>query len=180
MTAGLLATAPGRILTFVTVVRGALAGFFGGLMAAGAMSLGHTVISGALSKPDPASTDEKAPKEEDATVKVASAVASRVGYQLAETDKPKAGSLVHYAFGASVGAVYGALAEVAPIVKVGVGLAFGSAVWLGAHVIMVPALGLAKPPTQRPPAQEAQEFGLHLLYGLTTELVRRLLRRDDR
>lgn len=166
----------GRILRFVTILRGALAGLFGGLLAAGAMSLAHTVISSALSKPEPAATS-KEPKEEDSTVKIASAVASSLGYQLAEADKPKAGTFVHYAFGASVGAVYGALAELAPLVKIGLGLPFGAAVWLGAHVITVPALGLAKPPTQRPLDKEAQEFGLHLLYGMTTELIRRLLRR---
>jgi putative membrane protein len=167
------AAVPGRILLFVTVVRGALAGFFGGLLAAGAMSLAHTVIA----KAAPASTKEERPKQEDATVKVATAVANSFGRPLAEADKPKAGMLVHYAFGASVGALYGALVELAPALKVGAGLAFGSAVWLGAHVIMVPALGLARPPMQHSPFKEAEEFGLHLLYGLTTELVRRLLRR---
>ena len=146
-------------------------------MAAGAMSLAHAVIANALARTAPASTKEERPKQEDATVKVATAVANSFGRPLAEADKPKAGMLVHYAFGASVGALYGALVELAPVLKVGAGLAFGSAVWLGAHLIMVPALGLARPPTQHSPFKEGEEFGLHLLYGLTTELIRRLLRR---
>jgi len=41
----------------------------------------------------------------------------------------------------------------------------------------VPALGLAESPTRQPLGKEAEEFGLHLLYGSVTELGRRLLRR---
>jgi len=85
---------------------------------------------------------------------------------------------VHYAFGAGVGAIYGALAERAPVVSAGLGLLFGAAVWLGAHVITVPALGLARPPARQPRAKAMQEFALHLLYGLTTDVVRRLLLRS--
>jgi uncharacterized membrane protein YagU involved in acid resistance len=55
-------------------------------------------------------------------------------------------------------------------------LPFGVAVWLGAHVIMVPALGLAAPPTRQPPLKEAFEFVSHLVYGAVTELARRFTR----
>jgi uncharacterized membrane protein YagU involved in acid resistance len=159
------------------MMRGALAGFCGGLLAAGAMSLAHVMIGAAASKPDPVASRE-VPEEEDATVKVAAAVVSTFGYRLAESNKTLAGSAVHYAFGGGVGGIYGALAERAPAVRAGLGLPFGAAVWLGAHVITVPALGLARPPTRQPLAKEMQEFALHLLYGLTTEIVRRLLRRS--
>lgn len=159
------------------MVRGTVAGCIGGLLAAGAMSLAHVLISAAVSKSQ-RQAEQASPKEEDATVKVAAAVVSSFGYQLKEDDKSKAGTVVHYAFGGGVGAVYGALAELTPNVRIGLGLPFGVAVWLGAHVITVPALGLTKPPTQQPPSKEAQELGLHLLYGLTTEYVRRLLRRE--
>ena len=158
------------------MLRGTLAGFFGGALAAGTMSLAHAAISAVVSKPEPLPSNET-PKEEDSTVKVASAVVSSFGFRLAESDKAKAGTVVHYAFGAGVGAVYGALVELAPIVRIGLGLPFGAAVWLGAHVITVPALGLALPPTRQPLSKEGEEFGLHLVYGLTAELARRLLRR---
>ena len=87
-----------------------------------------------------------------------------------------ASQLVHYAFGGGVGAVYGGLAELAPRLATGFGVPFGLAVWLGAHVITVPALGLAEPPVRRPLATEAPELGLHLVYGAVAELVRRILR----
>jgi uncharacterized membrane protein YagU involved in acid resistance len=53
---------------------------------------------------------------------------------------------------------------------------FGLAVWLGAHVITVPALGLAEPPTRRPRSKEGLELLLHVVYGAVTETVRRLAR----
>lgn len=155
------------------VVRGALLGLVGGLLAAGAMSLAHRIVSDAIPKAEPPS----APQAEDSTVKVASAAARLAGFRLDEDQKPLASNVVHYGFGASVGALYGAVTEIVPRVAAGVGLPFGVAVWLGAHVIAVPALGLAEPPTREPVGKEAEEFGLHLVYGVTTELVRRLLRR---
>lgn len=84
---------------------------------------------------------------------------------------------MHYAFGSSVAAVYGAAAEYASAVTKGLGLPFGAAVWLGAHAITVPALGLSPPVTQSTPSAEIAEFLAHLLYGGVTELVRSRFRR---
>lgn len=154
-------------------VRGALAGFVGGLLAAGAMSVAHRLAGEMVPKRE----TPQAPQAEDATVQVASRALRLVGRTLREHEKPWAGTIVHYGFGAVVGAVYGAAAEIVPRVTAAVGLPFGIAVWLGAHVITVPALGLAEPPTRQPLGKEAEELGLHLIYGMTTELVRRLLRR---
>jgi putative membrane protein len=154
-------------------VRGALIGLVAGLLAAGAMSLAYRGVERILPKP----AAPAAQRPEDATVKVASAILRLGGRTLTENEKPVAGTVVHYAFGASVGAVYGALAEFAPRVAAGIGLPFGLAVWLGAHVVTVPALGLAEPPTRQPLGKEGVELGLHLVYGMVTELVRRLLRR---
>ena len=163
-----------RIMTRTSnVALGALVGLIGGVIAAGAMSVTHRLVDDVA----PKSETPPASQEEDSTVKVASAVTRRAGYRLAEDEKPRAGTIVHYAFGASVGAFYGAVAAIVPRVTAGLGLLFGVAVWLGAHVIVVPALGLAEPPTRRPVRQEAEEFGLHLVYGMTTELGRRLLHR---
>ena len=148
--------------------RGAVAGFLGGVLAAGAMSVAHKAFS--IIAPD-----AKAPASEgdDATVKTAEAI---LGRPLPDHRKPLAGTLVHYAFGGSVGAVYGAVAAVTPRVTFGLGVPFGIAVWLGAHVVTVPALGLAEPPTRRPLSKEAPEFVMHVLYGAVTEAARRLLR----
>lgn len=149
--------------------RGIIAGLVGGVIAAGAMSLVHKGFRAQ-------STERQ--QSEDATVRVADSVSRwLVNRPLPDDKKPLAANIVHYAFGAGVGALYGGVADVAPRVIVAFGLPFGVAVWLGAHVIMVPALGLAAPPTRQPASKEAPEFGLHLVYGAVTEVVRRLVRR---
>jgi putative membrane protein len=149
--------------------RGILAGLLGGVIAAGAMSLVHKGFGAQSAEQQ---------QSEDATVRVADGVPRWLANRPVPDDKkPLAGSIVHYAFGAGVGALYGGVAELAPTVTVGLGLPFGVAVWLGAHVMMVPALGLAPPPTRQPASKESLEFFLHLVYGAVTEVVRRLVRR---
>jgi uncharacterized membrane protein YagU involved in acid resistance len=158
--------------------RGVIAGLVGGVIAAGAMSLVHQSLAGiSAGAPQPKPPPDQ-PQEEDATVKVADGIARRLLHRpLPEDKKPLASNLVHYAFGASVGALYGGVAAVVPRVTTAVGLPFGVAVWLGAHVVAVPALGLAEPPTRRPVSKEGQEFVLHLVYGAVTEIVRALIRK---
>jgi putative membrane protein len=156
--------------------RGVLAGLIGGVVAAGAMSVVHKslarISTGAGQQTPPTNQHQ----DDDATVKVADGFARWFLHRpLREDTKPLAGNVVHYAFGASVGALYGGGADVVPRVTTAVGLPFGVAVWLGAHVITVPALGLAEPPTRRPLSKEGLEFGLHLVYGAVTELMRRLV-----
>jgi putative membrane protein len=161
----------------MSVWRGVIAGLVGGAIAAGAMSVVHTSLGEIASarQPEPPSPQQQ---QDDATVKVANAMTRRLlDRPLPDDKKPLAGSLVHNAFGASVGAVYGGVAELAPRVTMIVGVPFGLAVWLGAHVITVPALGLAEPPTRQPPSKEALELLLHVIYGVVTETVRRLFRR---
>ena len=83
---------------------------------------------------------------------------------------------MHYAFGGGMAALYGAAAEIAPRVTRDAGLPFGLTVWLGAHTIAVPALGLAPTITRSPARMEVVEFAAHLVYGAVTEVLRRLLR----
>src|SRR5215831_9326800 len=52
-----------------------------------------------------------------------------------------------------------------------------AAVWLIADEIIVPALGLSKPPTKYPLSTHASSIASHLVYGMTTEIVRREIRR---
>jgi uncharacterized membrane protein YagU involved in acid resistance len=115
---------------------------------------------------------------EDATVKTAERVSRGVfHHQLQEDEKKVAGPAVHYAMGAVSGGIYGAVAELVPVTALGAGLPFGAAVWLAADEVAVPALGLSKPPTRTPAVVHAQALASHLVYGLTTDLVRRGLLR---
>jgi uncharacterized membrane protein YagU involved in acid resistance len=119
----------------------------------------------------------KKKQEVDPTEKVAAAVSENVlDHTPTRSEKKAAAPVVHYVFGTAVGAAYGVAAESIPAVRTGFGSLFGVAVWLGAHVIAVPALGLSKPVTKSPASQEAGEFGAHIVYGTVSEGLRRAMR----
>jgi uncharacterized membrane protein YagU involved in acid resistance len=79
--------------------------------------------------------------------------------------------------GATSGAIYGVAAELAPEVTVGAGIPFGTAVWLAVDEGVVPLLGLSKAPTEYPLSTHIYALASHFVYGFTTEVVRRALRR---
>jgi putative membrane protein len=114
---------------------------------------------------------------DDATVKTASAISEGIfDHKLTRGEKKFAGPAVHYAFGTSVGGLYGAAAELAPEVTKGAGLPFGAAFWLVADETALPLLGLSKGPTAYPISTHVYALASHLVYGLTAELVRRGVR----
>ena len=148
-------------------------GALGGLAAAFAMNRYQSVVN-AISK---ANSDEPAQnQDEDATVKTAKAI-SRVAFhhELTDSEKKWAGRTVHYSLGICLGAVYGFVAEKVPIATSGMGSAYGTAVWLGADEIAVPAMGFAKGPAETSISSHVNALGSHLVYGLVLGLTRRLL-----
>jgi len=115
--------------------------------------------------------------DDDAAGRTGNAMSELVfDHHLTKSEKEKAGTAVHYAFGGGTGAIYGAVAEVLPVATVCEGTAFGAAVWLVADEAVVPALGLSRSPTEYPASVHVYSFTAHLVYGLTTELVRRAVR----
>jgi putative membrane protein len=117
-------------------------------------------------------------ERDNAAVRMASAVSEDVfGHRLAEREKEAAGAVAHYAMGVSSGAIYGAAAEMLPAATAGAGLPFGAVVWLVADELVVPALGLSKPPTEYPLSTHAYALASHLVYGLVTEMARGVVRR---
>ena len=149
--------------------RGLLAGAVGGLAASFLMGSVHALAQKA--------SPPKKKQEVDPTEKVAAAISKNVlNHTPTRREKKAAGPVVHYLFGAAVGAAYGVAAETIPAVRTGFGSLFGAAVWLGAHVVAVPALGLSEPITKSPMTQEAGEFGAHIVYGTVSEGFRRAMR----
>lgn len=128
-----------------------------------------------LQQMDPGQNGE--PKE-DATMKAADAIVSTAtgGRHLSMEEKQKAGPVVHYGFGALVGGLYGGLAEYSSTARTGFGTAFGGALFAGADLVAVPALHLSPPLQATPPKSLANPLAAHLVYGATTELLRRILR----
>jgi putative membrane protein len=112
------------------------------------------------------------------TERVAELVAEEVLHRkLTKRERKLGGEITHYATGAASGAIYGAMTEVTPLATKGYGLPFGAAVWAVLDEGLVPALGLSKPATAYPLSVHLYALASHLVYGLTTELVRRQVRR---
>jgi len=171
------------------VVKGLAAGLVGGLVASWTMNRFQDVwmkVAESVEEPqgDGSAGQEGAGRgqqsggeQEDTTVKAASAISEGIfDHKLTKREKKIAGPAMHYAFGTSVGGLYGAVAEVAPEVTAGRGLPFGAAFWLVADEAAVPLLGLSKAPTEYPLSVHAYALASHFVYGLTAEVVRRAVR----
>jgi putative membrane protein len=164
--------------------KGAVAGVAGGLVAAwimnqfqaGLSKASHTLTSRDGEEPGGVQSSGQA-EGEDATGKAANAISEAVlDRKLTAREKAAAGPLIHYLFGSAVGCVYGVAAELAPATAIGWGLPFGSAVWIGADEVAVPAAGLSKSPSNYPPSTHISALAAHLVYGAATDLVRRAVR----
>lgn len=164
------------------ILKGIVAGAVGGLVASWTMEKFQALLT-ELSESDKKSSQKKDKKSENkksepATVKMAEAIAENIfDTKLTKKEKEIAGPVVHYAMGLTSGAILGAAAEVAPMTAAGAGLPFGAVVWLVADDVVVPALGLSKPPTEYPLSTHVYALSSHLVYGLTTDVVRRLVRK---
>ena len=72
-----------------------------------------------------------------------------------------------------MGALHGAAAAAGCPAAGGTGLALGAALYVGAHGVAVPRLGLAGSLLDAPLPDEAAELAAHLVYGAVSEVVRR-------
>jgi uncharacterized membrane protein YagU involved in acid resistance len=126
----------------------------------------------------PSSSSSSPQEGDDATVKTAKKISTTLfNKQLTQQEKQWAGPAVHYGFGALAGAAYGVLAEVSPSAGIGLGTTFGTALWLAADEIAVPAFGLSGPPSTYPESVHARALASHLVYGVVTDVTRRAARR---
>jgi len=116
--------------------------------------------------------------EDDAAERLANAISVGISdRELTKREKDAAGTALHYAMGVTSGALYGALAEAMPGATIGAGLPLGAAVWVIADEGIVPAVGLSKSHKEYPLSIHAYAISSHLVFGLTTELVRRAVRK---
>lgn len=98
------------------------------------------------------------------------------GQNSGEIAAQTATTAVHFAFGAAMGGLYGAFYEISPATRKMGGAAFGSAVWAAADELAWPTLGLSGPTTEHPPERHAHAFAAQIVFGVTTEIVRRGVR----
>jgi hypothetical protein len=177
-----------------SVWKGMVAGAIGGLIGGWTMNRFQSVV-GKVFADEEYSENAHSPKQsgrrqtilteqhdddgEDApaTVKVASTIAAYVSDRILTADeKTTGGSLVHYVFSATAGAAFGTMAEFVPAIQRGVGIPFGVSVWVAADQVMLPMMGLSKPPTNYPFSKHAYSLTSHFVYGITTAAAKRAMR----
>lgn len=166
------------------IIRGILAGVAGGLVASWLMNEFIAGPGAALAKAvntpeeNAAAARQNPDDTQDATMKAADRITETVtgGQHLTWSQQKTGGPIVHYSFGALMGGLYGGLAEYSDVFSAGYGTGFGSALFAGADLFAVPTLHLSEPVAKTPTHTLAAPFAAHLVYGASTELVRRLMR----
>jgi putative membrane protein len=167
------------------VWKGALAGAAAGLAGTIAMTQFQNLWSKASEKlshngNQSSSSEQSEPEKEDATMKAAGKLAELAKRRLSRDEKKIAGPIVHYAFGAGMGALYGAFVEIGPrdlrrhdLLS---GLGFGSVLFAGADEVAVPALGLSGNHGDSPKSSHLYALASHMVYGVTAGAVRKVVR----
>jgi len=160
------------------VWKGLVAGAVGGAVACWTMDQYQQLwasASEAFSDDKPKRKPSKQP--DDPTIKTADAISEAIqGRHPTKPEKNKAGPAARYVFGMLMGAAYGATVEMAPAAKSLAGVPFDTVLFAGPDEIAVPALGLSKAPATYLISSHVYGLTSHAVYGVTTELVRRLVR----
>ena len=158
-----------------------MAGAIGGIVGTLAMNYAQRAWTLAVDGRAPASAadehdardwqerDEQQNANELAAQAVATATVRR---RLTPGELSIAARVVHFAFGAAVGAAYGAAVQRANPAHRRTGVLLGMTLWLLADEIAMPAIGLSRPTLERPLEMHLQSFAAHIVYGMTAERVR--------
>ncbi len=94
-----------------------------------------------------------------------------------EPAKQAATQGIHWAFGTMIGGAYGVAAELSPKVTSWRGGVFGLTVNRVAHDNLLPKMELVAPVPEQPAQERVSEWITHVVYGVTTDTVRRLVRK---
>lgn len=107
---------------------------------------------------------------------VANKVASAFGTELSPRQPHPAGVAVHYAIGIGPAALYGALQDRVPAFGTGRGALYGLGLFLIQDELVNSATGLSARPGQYPWQVHARGLVAHLVFGIITDTVFRLLK----
>lgn len=145
-----------------SLAKGLIAGLIGGLVGTAAKTFAERMFP-------PRTHGEAEPPE---------LLAERVaGHGLDAGAMAAASEGIHWGFGAAVGAAYGALAEFFPAATAKEGASFGLALGTLTHETALPAMGLSAEPEDQTLRERTSEMTSHVVYGVTTEMVRSIVRR---
>jgi putative membrane protein len=144
------------------LVKGALAGFMGGLVGAGAKLVAEELFP---------------PREEGQPAPPVVLAEQLAGHPLASDRERTAMRGIHWGFGALAGALDGVAVEIEPSLAAWRGAAFGVTLNRITHEALLPRMGLSQPKDLQTPRERRSEWVTHAVYGVTTDAVRRVVRR---
>lgn len=158
------------------VIKGAVAGLAGTAALTFAMQRGPQLMEEKLGvTPQMDATPEQREAPEDPTGELAERVASGVlDTELDDETRATAGQALHWGYGAMWGAYYGVMQSSLRWPFLLHGSIFGMTVATVASTL-VPAMGLAAPPTKQPATVSAMQTVNHLIYGWVVALVFRII-----
>lgn len=111
---------------------------------------------------------------------IANKVAGAVGAELSPRQPNPAGIAAHYWLGIGPAALYGALQDRIPAVGAGRGTLYGLGLFLVQDEFLNAAIGLSARPNQYPWQAHARGFVSHLVFGIVTDTVLRVLKGPGR
>jgi putative membrane protein len=144
-----------------SLMKGVVAGLVGGLVATAAKTIAAKLYP-------PRTHGEPEPP---------TLLAERIAaHELSPRQKIVATDAIHWGFGAMAGAAYGALAEYYPAATAKEGAAFGVTLASLTHEGALPLAGLSRDPANQTAQEKSSEMVTHIVYGVVTETVRRVVR----
>jgi putative membrane protein len=141
--------------------RGLISGFLGGLAGTAVKSLVEQFLP------------VRKIEQRSAQLKLVDNLTTKIlGSPISTEHEALAKQLVIFPFGASIGAAYGYGKKDKDEFRLIDGATLGATTWVSTHETSLPLLGLEPKPKNIPVRLQANELFAHVLFGITTELVR--------
>ncbi|UJH89977.1 DUF1440 domain-containing protein [Antarcticibacterium sp. 1MA-6-2] len=111
--------------------------------------------------------------QRSAQIKVLDDISTKLtGSPISLENEALAEQFVNLPLGASVGAAYGYGKRNKDAYNISDGVILGASTWFSTHETSLPLMGLDKKPTDVSVGTQASELLVHVLFGITTEVVR--------
>ena len=141
--------------------RGLLAGVIGGLAGTAVKSLVEHFLT------------VREVEQRSAQIKIVDELSTKItGSPISVDNEELAEQLVNFPIGASVGAAYGFGKKDNEKLNITDGIILGGSTWISTHETSLPMMGLEPKPTDVPMRMQFNELIAHVLFGITTEVVR--------
>lgn len=141
--------------------RGLISGFLGGLAGTAVKTLVETFLP------------VRKIEQRSAQIKILDDLSTKItGTPISIQNEAIAEQLVNFPIGATLGAAYGYGKKDKDVYNISDGVILGASTWVSTHETSLPILGLEPKPTDVPIRMQINELLAHVLFGITTEIVR--------